>query len=496
MPNNSRSAPVWYLPEWGTVQFVIAYTEKTGDLEHASHMKKIILSVLAVLVAAGLVAFMVYKQQSGYTKVLTAKIARQDLATVVSGTGQIKPKTYVNLGATAMGRVTHLYVKEGDHVKKGEVVATIENVQQEASVIGQQAAISAARTDIASYVAAEKTAEANVEHAQADLEQKKLDWNRAQALYKAGILSKQDYDAKKAAYDTDVASLAQAVAGVNQAKANTASARGHLQTQEATLRANKDLLNRTIAIAPFDGIVTNEPIREGETVVEGIQNAEGSTLMTLADMSVITAEVKVDETDIINVKVGQPADITVDALPGKVFKGHVTLVGDQALLRSTGVATSQSTTGSEEAKDFKVVVTLDNPTDELRPGLSTTARITTAKKANVLALPIQALTLYTPPAVNEQGKVEAASSPSADGTAPAPIQGVFVAEKDSHGRLRAKFVAVKTGITGATNIEVLSGLTQGEEVVIGPYKTLRVLKNNALLKRQAPSSATQPPGNA
>src|SRR5208337_1254975 len=292
---------------------------------------------------------------------LTARIVRQDLASIVSGTGQIKPRTYVNLGATAMGRVTHLYVKEGDMVKKGQTVATIENVQQEANVVGQQAAIAAARTDISSFVAAEKTAEANLEHAKADLEQKRLDWERAQGLYSAGIMAKQDFDAKKAAYDTDVASVNQAVAQLNQARAQTDSARGHLRTQEASLRYNQDLLNRTIAIAPFDGIVTNEPIREGETVVEGIQNAEGSTLMTLADMSVITAEVKVDETDIVNIQVGQPAEVTVDALPNKVFKGHVTLVGDQALLRSTGVATSQSTTGTEEAKDFKVVVTLDSP---------------------------------------------------------------------------------------------------------------------------------------
>ena len=289
-------------------------------------MKKILLIVLAILVVAGLVTFMVIKQQSGYTKVLTAKLVRQDLATIVSGTGQIKPKTYVNLGATAMGRVTHLYVKEGDKVKKGETVASIENVQQEASVAGQQAAISAAKTDIASYVAAEKTAEANLEHAKADLEQKKLDWDRAQGLYKAGIMAKQDYDAKKAAYDTDMASVSQAVAQLNQAKAQTDSQRGHMQTQQATLRANEDLLNRTIAIAPFDGIVTNEPIREGETVVEGIQNAQGSTLMTLADMSVITAEVKVDETDIVNIKAGQPADVTVDALPGKGSPGDLSVL--------------------------------------------------------------------------------------------------------------------------------------------------------------------------
>ncbi|MDR3740564.1 MAG: efflux RND transporter periplasmic adaptor subunit [Terracidiphilus sp.] len=457
-------------------------------------MKKILLIVLAVVVAGVLVGVMVYKQQSGYTKVLTAKLAKQELSTIVSGTGQIKPKTYVNLGATAMGRITHLYVKEGDHVKKGQLVAEVESVAQEAMVRGQEATISAAKTDILSYVAAEKTAEANVQHSQADLEQKKLDWDRAQGLFKAGILAKQDFDAKKAAYDLAVATLAQTEASLHQAKANTASARAHMQTQEATLRSNQNSLNLTRAIAPFDGIVTNQPVREGETVVEGIQNTEGSTFMTIADMSVITAEVKVDETDIVNVKLGQPADVTVDAIPGKVFKGHVTLVGDQALLRSTGVATSQSTSGTEEAKDFKVVVTLDGPSDELRPGLSTTAKITTAHKSDVLSLPIQALTMYTPPAPGGNGKVEAASTGSAANNQ--AKQGVFVMNKDAHGKLRAKFVPVTTGITGATDIEVLSGLTPGDEVVTGPYKTLRGLKDGALLKRDTPKPATPTPSNS
>jgi HlyD family secretion protein len=448
-------------------------------------MKKILLIVLAVVVAAALVGVMVYKQQSGYTKVLTAKVARQDLATVVSGTGQIKPATYVALGANVMGRVTRFYVKEGDVVKKGETLAQVENVQQAANVAGQQAAIAAAKTDIASYIAAEKTAEANVEHAKADLEQKRLDWERAQGLYQAGIMAKQDFDAKKAAFDTDMASVAQAVAGLNQAKAQTESARGHLGTQVATLRANQDMLDKTIATAPFDGIVTNMPVKEGETVVTGIQNTAGSTLMTLADMSIVTAEVKVDETDIVNIRMDQAAEVTVDALPGKVFKGHVTLVGDQALLRSTGIATSQSTTGTEEAKDFKVVVTLDAPSSDLRPGLSTTAKITTAHKSNVLSLPIQALTMHNPDDDKPKGPggVQAASSSSTSAAKSSPVQGVYVLDKDKSGKLRAKFVPVTTGITGATDMEVLSGLTEGQEIVTGPFKTLRSLKNNALLKR-------------
>jgi HlyD family secretion protein len=215
-------------------------------------------------------------------------------------------------------------------------------------------------------------------------------------------------------------------------------------------------------------------------------------------MSVITAEVKVDETDIVNIKIGQPAEVTVDALPGKVFKGHVTLAGDQALLRSTGVATSQSTTGTEEAKDFKVVVTLDAPTSELRPGLSTTAKITTARKSSVLSLPIQALTMHNPDDDKAKGAsgVQAASSSSSTGQKSPSVQGVYVVNKDKSGKLRARFVPVTTGITGATDIEALTGLKEGDEIVIGPYKTLRALKDNALVKRDTSKPATPPAGGS
>lgn len=452
-------------------------------------MKKILLIVGILIVVAGLVAFMVFKQQSGYTKVMTAKLVREDLATIVSGTGQIKPKTYVNVGATSFGRITHLYVKEGDKVKRGQILATVESVQPEANVAAQQAQIASTKTDVNSYVAAEKTAEANLQRAKADLEQKKLDWDRAQGLFKAGIMARQDYDAKKAAFDTDVATVAQYEAAVNQAKAQTESARAKVNNAVATLRFNQDALNKTVSTAPFDGIVTNLPVREGETVVVGIQNAEGSTLMTIADMSVITAEVKVDETDIVNVEIGQPADVTVDAIPGKVFKGHVTLVGDQALLRSSGMATSQSTSGTEEAKDFKVVVTIDGQNDDLRPGLSTTAKITTAHKPSVLSLPIQALTIKAPEAA-KNGGVQAASSSSASASNSKEQQGVYVVNKDAHGKLRAHFVPVTTGITGSTQIEVLSGLKEGDEIVTGPYKTLRGLKENSLVKRDTAKPAT------
>jgi HlyD family secretion protein len=265
-----------------------------------------------------------------------------------------------------------------------------------------------------------------------------------------------------------------------QARAQTQSASGRIDQATAALRRFKDVLNRTVAVAPFDGIVTNLPVREGETVVIGIQNAEGSTLMTIADMSVVTAEVKVDETDIVNVKNGQTADITIDALPGKVFKGHVTTVGDQAILRSTGIATSQSTTGTEEAKDFKVVVTLDNPTVDLRPGLSSTAKILTAAKKDVLSIPIQALTMRRPGETVDDSKGKKVDAAVVTTKEP-QVQGVFVLQHEGR-KLKAHFVPVSTGITGTTDIEVTSGLKPGDEIVIGSYKTLRELKSGAPVK--------------
>ena len=453
--------------------------------------KKIILIAVAVLILAGIIVGSILHSQSSVTKVATARVNRQDLVSIVNGTGQIKPKTYVNIGATAFGRITHLYVKEGDHVKADQLVATVESEQPASAVQAQQATIASSKTDVDSYVAAERTAEANVEQAKADLEQKKFDYERALALYNEKLIAKQDYDAKKAAYDVSAATLQERIAAVAQSKAQTLSAKGHVDQAVATLRGNDYNLGLTQSRAPFDALVTNVPVREGETVVLGIQNAEGSTLMTLADMSVITAEVKVDETDIVNVSLGQPADVTVDALPGRSFKGHVTQVGDQALLRTTGIATSQSTTGTEEAKDFKVVVTLDQPSDDLRPGLSSTAKITTAHKNNVLNIPIQALvqrSVATEKALaanaGKPGSGVAAAQTASAGKSPL-VQGIYLLQPDSRNKnkLRTVFVPVTTGVTGATDIEVLSGVKEGDEIVTGRYKVLRGLKSGTVVKR-------------
>lgn len=449
-------------------------------------MKKILIIAGIALVVVAIVVFTIVRAQAGYTRVMTAKVVREKLVSTVSGTGQIKPRTYVNVGAEALGEITHLYVKEGDHIRKGEVLATIENVQQAANVAGQKAAINAAKTDILADIANVKTQQATVEHAKADLYQKELDYRRAKALYAAQVMSKQDFDAKKAAYDTDLATLAQAQASVAQAKAQVASARAHMNTQESTLTSNINAYDKTIAIAPFDGIVTNLPVREGETVVPGIQDTNGSVLMTLADTSVMTAEVKVDETDIVNVALGQTANVTVDALPGEVFTGHVTEVGDQALLRSTGIATSQTTSGQEQAKDFKVVITLDHPSSELKPGLSATAKIITATVNNAVVIPIQALVLRNPhppkPSAIPTTASFSASATTDPSQNPNDVQGVFVVREEK-GKLRAHFVPVKTGITGVTDIQALTGVKPGDEIVVGTFQVLRDLKDGAPIKR-------------
>jgi len=460
--------------------------------------KKITIIVVILLTIAAVATFTILKGQANVIKVTTAPVSRQDLVSIVSGTGQIKPKTYVNIGATAFGRITRLNVKEGDHVKAGTILATLENVQPSATVAAQQATIASSRTDVSSFEAAEQTGVANIAAAKADLDQRKLDFDRANALYTDKLIAKQDFDSKKALYDSSLAVLAQRQAAAAQARAQTASQRARVNQAVASQRSNFDALDKTVSRAPFDGLVTNVPVREGETVVVGIQNAQGSTLMTLADMSVITAEVKVDETDIVSMSLGQTAEVTVDALPGKIFKGHVTEVGDQALLRTTGVATSQSTTGTEEAKDFKVVVTLDNigqefpdQNDALRPGLSATAKITTARRSNAVVIPIQALiqrdTVEEKSLFDNAGKTTKSSSESSSANSSGTrakivlVQGIYIL-KDDHKKQRTFFVPVKTGVTGSTDIEVLEGVTAGETIVTGRYKTLRSLKAGTVVK--------------
>jgi HlyD family secretion protein len=443
--------------------------------------KKFALIAGVVVVLLAIVGFTVQQSRKGVVTVQTGKVLREDLAATVTASGEIKPKVYVNIDANAMGKITHLYVKEGDVVKRGQVLATLDSIQSAADVAAMQSSLNASKTDALASQAAVNTAAAELNQWQAEYERAKLDYERNKNLYDAKLIAKSDFDTKKAAFGTATAQVDEAKAKLAQAKANLDSSQVHINQYVANLRRASDVLSKTEYQAPFDGVITNLPVREGETVVMGIQNAPGSTLLTIADTSIITAEVKVDESDIVNVKLGQPAEVTIDAMPKQKFKGVVSEIGRNALLRSTGVSTAQTTSSGQEAKDFKVVVALQDPPPNVLPGLSATARITTAKRSSALAIPIQALTIrergeLTPEKKDKSSAVQAAAPTG--GNPKEELQGVFILKNKKD----AVFVPVVTGISGTTDIEVTNGLQEGDEIVTGSYKVLRTLRNGASVK--------------
>jgi HlyD family secretion protein len=470
---------------------------------------KIWLGIGLLVVVAGAVFASIKMNQRGIVSVQTGKTMRQDLSSIVTASGEIKPRTYINIGANAQGRIIDLLVKEGDRVRKNQVVARIEAVQAEADVQAQRASVASSQADSAAAEAGLKSMDdsiasqqAAVERTKAELERARIDFERTQKLYNDKLVPRQDFDQKKSTYDAQVAAVREAEARVNQMRsqraqtaAQLAAAQRRITQNQANLARVSDMLAKHNATAPLDGVVTNLPVRVGETVVPGVQNSAASTIMTIADMSLITAEVKVDETDIVNVKLDQVADITIDAMPNKTFKGRVIEIGNTAILRSSGVAASQSAVSSQEAKDFKVVVAIDNPPDEIRPGLSCTAKIVTATRQNVLTIPIQALTVRQKgdlePIKEGQKNQPAAqpSNPQAEKAKKEELQGVFVVAAGG----KAEFRKLETGITGATDIEVVSGLKDGDEIITGSYKVIRTLRNEAKVKvdNRAPQAETK-----
>src|SRR5882724_283627 len=450
--------------------------------------QKVGIAVAVVVVGAGIVLYSVNQANKGVITVQTAKVGKQDrLVSLVTASGEIKPTTYTNVQAQGFGRITDILVKEGDPIKKGDRLLLQENVQASADVQAQSAAMNSSESGILAADASYEAAQSDLLLQKANLEKAKLDYERGQGLYKDGLIPKQDFDQRKTSYDAAAASVDSASAKVLQLKAQLEQSRSQLNQNKAVLTRTRDILSKTTYVSPINGIVSYLPVRLGEYVVPGIQNSNGSFLMTLSDMSIVTAEVKVDETDIVNVRMGQDADVTIDAVPGKIFHGKVTEIGSQAVLRSSGLATTQSTTSTQEAKDFKVVVTLDTPPENLRPGLSTTAKIKTAEKKSVVAIPIQALAVRSRKDLDEakknakgnSGSVTLAAPPPAPGGDPKKeeIQGVFIV----NGK-KALFHPVKTGISGVTDIEITEGLQPGDEIVVGSYKALRTLKPEAAIK--------------
>jgi HlyD family secretion protein len=474
---------------------------------------KVVLVIVGVLALAGLVAGGIIWSRGSVITVQTTKVAREDLAAIVAASGEIKPPTanLANVNANSFGKITDIYVKEGDTVKKGQLLLKTEAVQATANIDAQDAALNTAKADVEgsqaaveSAAASLKTAQADLLTAQANLARAQGDFTRGKDLLRDKLIAQQVFDQRlndfkvaQANVDGAQARVAQAKAQLQQSTYNRDMAHARVAQNQATLVGLVDARNKTIYASPLDGIVTSLPVHVGENVVPGIQNAVGSLLYQVSNLSVITAEVKVDETDILNVRLGQPAEVTIDALPNKTFKGKVTEIGQSAVGRTSGVTTGTSTLTEEEAMDFKVVVTLDDPPPGLRPGLSTTAKITTATRQSAVTIPIQALTVRTRGQLEEEesrkgakGMVQAATSQpiiSAKDKGKEEVQGVFDL-KDG----RAVFVPVESGIMGQSDVEVLKGVQPNEEIVSGPFSVLRTLKNYTKVK--VDNSALKPGG--
>src|SRR5712692_10254946 len=279
---------------------------------------KVAIGAGAVVVLGGIVLFSVNQANKGVVTVQTAKVANQEnLVSLVTASGEIKPTTYTNVTAQGYGRITEIFVKEGDHVKKGDKLLLQENVQANADVQAQSAAVNSAESGVEAAEASYRAAQADLLLQRANLEKAKLDWERGQGLFKDGLIPKQDFDQRKTGYDAAVAQVDSSRARVLSLKAVLDQTRAQVNQGRAVLVRSKDILQKTTYTSPINGIVSYLPERVGDYVVMGMQNANGSFLMTLSDMSIVTAEVKVDETDIVAVKIGQDADVSIDAVPGK-----------------------------------------------------------------------------------------------------------------------------------------------------------------------------------
>jgi HlyD family secretion protein len=483
-----------------------------------SPRKKVLLLLLGAVVLAGLAIGGILWTRRGLVTVQTSKVVRQDLTSLVTASGEIKPppNMFATVNANSFGKVTEILVKEGDHVNKGQLLLRTEDIQQQANVHAQEAALTSARADlkvsqaaVESASASLRTAQAGVAQAQARYQQAKDDFTRAQQMLKDQLIARQvfdqdlsNYQVAQAGVDSAKAQVGQAQAQLTQAVYNRDMARARVLQSQAQLVGTKDARDKTIYNSPFDGVITSLPVHVGENVVPGLQNQPGSVLFQVSNLSVINAVVNVDETDILGIKYGQPAEVTIDAIPDKKFQGRVTEIGMSALSSTSGQTTTSSTqstsAASSEAKDFSVSVTLNDPPPGLRPGLSATAKITTATRKDAITVPIQALT------VREQGELGKEKEAQAKGKAipaqPATasqsaeakkeIQGVFVVRNG-----RSAFTPVKTGVMGTMNEEVLSGVKPGDEIITGSYQVLRTLKNDTKIKIDNSVKAMGPPAS-
>jgi HlyD family secretion protein len=424
----------------------------------------------------------------GEIEVQAQRVERRDLIATVRATGMVFPRRYTNVLGQGYGRVTGIMVHEGERVQPGDVLLETDSVQAASIVRAKQASLDAAQAALQAAEAGVRGAQAAVSQRQADLAKAKFDWEHGSALYKAEVISRQNFENYRSAYDGAVAALAAARAQLAEAQAEEARAKGRFANIQATLAHSEDVLSKTVYRAPIPGTVTNITARVGEDVIPGVPDSTGAYLMTISDMSDPLVQVRVDENDILNLRNGQPVEIRLDAFPGQTFAGSIIAVGTQAVVTETGVTTSQMTGGaSQQATDYKVEIGLEQPPADLRPGMTVTSVIETASKKQVVAIPFQALVLRPKseagrtsiPTVPEAAPVQISAQPESPEAAKksAGATGVFVVRSG-----RAIFTPVDIGVLGEDAVEVRQGLKPGEEIVVGGYTALHVLHSGMRVK--------------
>jgi len=393
-----------------------------------------IIGVLIVLVGAS-VAFYLSKNRQKVIEVQADQVKKQRLVSKVTASGKIQPKKKVDISASIPGKIVNLAVEEGDPVEKGQFLLQIDSLPYQAYLANAKAALSMTRSELDS--------------ARASLKQIEQTYLRKEKMIQSGegLISQDEYDRSRSDFEVQKARVQSAQHAVEQSVANVQRA--------------QDDLDKTRVISPMSGIVVRKAVEEGEVAVIGTMNNPGTVLLTVADLSVIEAELEVDETDIGAVRMGQQATVTVDAFPGKKFQGEVSEIGNSPILKGTGTG--------EEATDFKVTITLNSPDPGLRPGLTADGEITTGMRESCLTIPIQALVVRDISKKNE--KLKNLSKEQRE------KEGVFLIQNG-----KAIFHPVKTGILGEMDIEVAEGLKEGEQLVTGSYQTLRELKDSDAVK--------------
>ncbi|HYK88453.1 MAG TPA: efflux RND transporter periplasmic adaptor subunit [Acidobacteriota bacterium] len=486
-----------------------------------SKAKKIWIGIGAVVVLAVVVFFSINATRKDEVTVQTAKAERKEtLKSKVTASGEIRAKEFVDLQSEIAGVIIDLPVREGDRVKKGQILLKIDPIQSSSDTSAYRAQYEASMADVRSQdisilnaqaqlsrdEAALRSAHSQLSQAESNNARAQSSFKRKQQLNEDGLISREDYEVAqnelkvaKSNLDSAQAQAAQMESGVKisqnniqQMKSSREATASRAQAQAANLTRVRDIESKTTLMSPLDGVITQLLVEKGERAQPGIMSNPQATLMTIADLSVIQAELKVDETDVINLKIHDPATVKVDALPDSSFEGEVTEIGNSPIGQTQ--SRQQTSTAQQEAKDFKVIVTLKVPSGKLRPGMSCTGDIITDTKHNVLAVPIQALTIrevevdkdgkYHEPDLKQkkaQGSVARADNSneaSKDKPKKKELEGVFVINKDKIARFRP----VKTGITGESEIEIMDNLKEGEEVVSGSFQTLRTIKDGAAVK--------------